>query len=180
MSEYAIRRGYHFKAKDAAPLARAFIKLEKKLRRPPTAEDIVELAADPTSPFYRVFDEAGMWDDQYAAQQARLHFARKIIESIDVMITRGNEQVQVRGFVPVRHVDGEGEGYTSTEKVINDEERTFTYLRNLQKEAQRTAENAAAWAWIVQTHEPAEAYVKSAKRFAEAPITAPRRKASQA
>lgn len=170
MSEYNIRRGYHFKAADAKPLAKAFIALEKRLRRPPTAEDVVDEAQNENSPFFRVFDAAGMWDDVYAAWQARLHFARKIIESIDVTIVREDGEIQVRGFVPIRFVNGNGEGYTSTEGVLRDPDRTRAYLLNLQKEAQRTAENAAAWAWLVQTSAPAKAYVTAARRFAKAKV----------
>lgn len=170
MSEYNIRRGYHFKSTDAKPLAKAFIALEKRLRRPPTAEDVVDEATNEESPFFRVFDAAGMWDEEYAAQQARLHFARKIIESIDVTIVRDDGEVQVRGFVPIRYVTGSGEGYTSTEGVLRDADRTRAYLLTLQKEAQRIAENTAAWAWLVQTSAPAKAYVAAAKRFAKAKV----------
>lgn len=170
MSEYSIRRGYHFKASDAAPMAKAFLALEKKLRRPPTPEDVVRVAEDPKSPFHRLFDKAGLWDDAFAAHQARLSFARKIIESIDVTVVHGEEQVQVRGFIPIRHVDGTGEGYTSTEAVLNDPDRSRAYLRRLQQEAQRTTEGAAAWAWAIQTNAPAKQYVRAAKKFAEAKI----------
>jgi hypothetical protein len=171
VSEYSIRRGYHIKASEAGPLAKAFIALEKKLRRPPTPEDVVRAAKDPKSPFYRAFDKAGLWDDAFAAQQARLSFARKIIESIDVTIVRGEEQVRVRGFVPIRFVDGTGDGYTATESVLNDPDRSRAYLRRLQQEAQRTTESAATWAWAIQGNAPAKRYVRAAKQFADAKIT---------
>ena len=173
--KYGIRNGFRFRQSDAPALAKAFLALEKRLGRPPTAEDVVEEARNPKSPFFAVFEAANLWDDAYAAQQARIVYARKVIEAISVTIVHGHESYEVRGFIPARYTgdDPNAVGYTST---LSSVARRRAYLQRLHEEARRLNEQIAAWAWLLSLEpepEPeAMSFIAAIKKFAEAPAPA--------
>lgn len=172
--KYEVRKGFRgIRSKEADKLAREFLGLEKKLDRPPTAEDIVEAARKGRSTFWQVFERAGLWDDRRAAEVARLTFARYILRAITVHLEVTEGAVEQPAFIAVRYTDDgptpDG-GYVATETVLQDQAMARAYLRRLQREAVRLAEDAKAWEWLIKTVVPAEEFVAAAGKLAEAPI----------
>ena len=75
----------------------------------------VAAAKGPRSPLHRLFE----WDDTKAARAHRLHQARMIINSIDVLVDE-HESTRVQAFVSVRHVGGRR--YLAHAQIANDDE----------------------------------------------------------
>lgn len=96
--------------KDAAVLGPAWEKLEKRLKRPPTADDLVAEASKPTSAFHPYFE----WDPVKQQAIYLRNQARAIIGSLDVILPDRDNQ-RVRGIIPL--LDGSG-GYMSTVKAL--------------------------------------------------------------
>lgn len=172
--KYEVRKGFRgIHVKEADQLAREFLGLEKKLKRPPTAEDIVDAARKGGSTFWNVFERAGMWNDATAARIARLNFARYVLRAITVRLEITDGAVEQPAFVAVQFTDDDpvpDGGYVATETVLKDRSMAEAYLRRLRREAMRLAEDAKAWEWLLKTVPPAEDFVAAAGRLAEVPV----------
>lgn len=172
--KYEVRPGFRgIRVGEADKLAKEFLGLESKLGRPPTPEDIVAAAEKGRSTFHKVFDRAGLWDDRKAAQIARLQFARYVLRAITVHLEVTDGAVEQPAFIAVRYTDDDPEspgGYVATESVLRDPIMARTYLKRLQREAIRLAEDAKAWEWLIKTITPADEFVTAATKLAEAPI----------
>ena len=59
-----------------------------------TPADVIAAASDETSPMHAYFD----WDDETAAGEHRLHQARQLVRSVQVVITGPEGRDQIRAF----------------------------------------------------------------------------------
>ena len=105
---YRASPGFHISHKDAAVLGPAWEKLEKRLKRSPTPDDLVEEARKPSSAFHRFFE----WDPEKQQILYLRQRATYIITSLDVILPDHGD-IRVRGIIPV--FDGSG-GFMSTAK----------------------------------------------------------------
>lgn len=172
--KYEVRKGFRgVRVKEAPKLAKEFVALEKKLGRPPTAEDIVDVARKGHSTFWEVFERAGLWNDATAARIARLNYARYVLRAITIHLEETEGAVEQPAFIAVRYTDDdelpEG-GYVATETVLRNPDMARAYLRRLQSEARRIADQAKAWEWIIKTVQPADEFVAAAAEFGASPI----------
>jgi hypothetical protein len=82
-----------------------------------TAEAVVEAAADEASPLYTYFQ----WDDNQAAHQYRLHQARKLIRSVEVVLRVSRRTITAIGYIRDPSVDGREQGYRATREIARDD-----------------------------------------------------------
>lgn len=109
---YKASPGFHISNKDAAILGPAFEKLEKRLKRSPTPDDLVEEARKPSSPFHRFFE----WDPEKQQILYLRQRAMYVIQSLDVILADHGDE-PVRAILPV--LDGSG-GFMSTAKAARE------------------------------------------------------------
>lgn len=75
-----------------------------------TASGVLEMANNPKSPLYRLFE----WDDDKAAKQYRLMQARQVIKLVNVKIDKPEDRI-----VHIPAIRGEGEYKTMGDVVTN-------------------------------------------------------------
>lgn len=80
-----------------------------------TPDDLVASAKGSRSPLHRLFE----WDDSKAARAHRLHQARMVINSIDVVVDE-DDGSSVQAFVSVRY--GAGRRYLAHAQIATDDE----------------------------------------------------------
>ena len=106
---------------------RLLVENEQKLGAP----QVVEAARDPLSPIHGAFE----WDDTKAAEEHRLHQARKLLQSIQVTIlTPKGGEVTTRLTVTTETVNPRKRQYTSTEYALADTELRAEVLKQALRE----------------------------------------------
>jgi hypothetical protein len=99
-TRYAAVLGTTIKDKDARIIGRRLEQLHKK-HQGLSSKIVLEDARRERSPLHKYFD----WDDTVAAEKWRLNQARKLVQSVRVIIESGGEEPrEMRAFV---HVTGE-------------------------------------------------------------------------
>jgi hypothetical protein len=81
-NKYRARIGAWFSDADAQKYGERLVKIEEKNGGMIRAIDVVEDAKNPRSPFHEAFE----WDNEEAAHKWRLHKARTLINSIELMV----------------------------------------------------------------------------------------------
>lgn len=100
---------------DAQEIGEELDRLEQEHQHKLSADEIVRAASTPQSPLNPVFE----WDDEKAAHHYRVHQARQLIATIDIVVTRPDDTTMpIRAFVSV--TSDEGRGYTSTVHALSD------------------------------------------------------------
>ena len=79
-------------------------------------EIVVEESREASAILHRCFQ----WDDEIAAEQYRKEQARKLIDSIHVVVVNSDVHYSVRAFVNVRPADDEQRSYTPLTEAIHD------------------------------------------------------------
>ena len=79
-------------------------------------EIVVDESREASAVLHRCFQ----WDDQKAAESFRKEQARKLIDSIQVVIVNSDVHYSVRAFVNVRPAEDAGRSYTPMTEVIHD------------------------------------------------------------
>lgn len=155
---YKASRGFHISNKDAAILGPAFEKLEKRLKRPPTPDDLVDEARKPSSPFHRFFE----WRPE---EQIRLYLRQRayyILQSLDVILPDHGDQ-RVRGIIPVH--DGSG-GFMSTARAVKDRPDVIALqVQRAKSDARVMYERYSTWIGFAE-FSPASDWVSEAKKLA--------------
>ena len=91
---------------------------------------VVDESRDPASVLYKVF----LWDDVAAAECYRMEQARKLIDSIQVVVVQNKLECRVRAFVNVRNSENEKRAYTPMSVVIHDKDMYNDLLQQAKNE----------------------------------------------
>lgn len=82
-----------------------------------TPEQVVDAAEDEGSALHQFFE----WDDSEAARQHRLHQARRLIRSVEVVLRVSRKTVSCIAYIRDPSVDGREQGYRATREVAKDD-----------------------------------------------------------
>jgi hypothetical protein len=92
----------------------------RNLRR----DDVLKFAkANHTSAIWKLFDERELWDDEKAANIARLEYAGSIIMSYKVTIREDGENKPFRATFSFTHAPDNERGYVRTDTILKGEDR---------------------------------------------------------
>lgn len=87
-----------------------------------TPASVLEYARDESTALWKVIDEAGLWDDSVAAEQARLLFCQQVIIRVKVQVIDNDKPVSIRAYVNLMDERRKGGGYKLISDVANTEE----------------------------------------------------------
>ena len=93
-------------------------------------ELVVEESRDASALLHRCFQ----WDDKAAAESYRREQARKLIDSIQVVIVNSDIRCSVRAFVNVRPAEDERRSYTPLAEAIHNEKMYADLLAQAKEE----------------------------------------------
>lgn len=93
-------------------------------------EFVVEESREASAVLHRCFQ----WDDKAAAESYRKEQARKLIDSIQVVIVNSDVHYSVRAFVNVRPADDERRSYTPLTEAIHNEKMYADLLAQAKEE----------------------------------------------
>ena len=99
---------------DAAAAELERIREKHGILRP---EIVVDESREASAVLHRCFQ----WDDKAAAESYRTQQARKLIDSIQVVIVNSDVHYSVRAFVNVRPAEDAGRSYTPMTEAIHDD-----------------------------------------------------------
>src|SRR5262245_50201737 len=116
---YRWRPASRFTALDAQAIGTELERLRQENGTHVAAEDVVEAAKSMASPLHDVFT----WDDQEAAYQHRLHTARTLLRSVQVVIiTPEQKELEVMAFVSTPNARPNSRSYTTVDFAMRDPE----------------------------------------------------------
>lgn len=156
-SEYRIGEGFRINPAEAPILGRALEKLEKRLRHPVSAADVLEAAQDPRSPFHHHFD----WDDTTAAVRYRLVQAQYLMRSLHVVLPE-YDGVMVSALVPA----GDHQFMRTAVAMISRPDLMDIWIKRLRAESQRISEEYVILMFLQSSSEEARDFVRAAQRLA--------------
>ena len=93
-----------------------------------------ELVVDESREESAILHRCFQWDDKTAAESYRKEQARKLIDSIQVVIVNSDVHYSVRAFVNVRQADDEKRSYTPLTEAIHDEKMYADLLAQAKEE----------------------------------------------
>jgi len=121
-----------------------------------TPDQVIEEARDEASPLHEYFE----WDDQLAAQQARVYTARNLIRSVRVDYRTETKVVTSYAFTHDPRVPAGEQGYIEVEAVRKDEDLAREVLMREFAMAAAALQRAATFADVFELTAELEAFVE--------------------
>lgn len=130
-------------------------------------ERVVEAARDAASPLHAHFT----WDDDAAAHKWRMHQARMLINSVEIVIDK-RAPVSVNAFVSLPTDRTHGGGYRTVETVLGNDFMRAQLIEDIRKHVEKWETRAAEIGMVINLAPLKKAISKNTRRAAHVNSTA--------